>query len=419
MKLLNKKALVCAANFGLCFFMFTEGAYAANSQQLNQDAAGLGDAQAGGAASGLDASTEFYNPAALIRIPEQQVVLGGNLFMPTYDFEANALSSDSLDKNGNGGVFNQQLFLHYAAPISPQWAFGFGISSPFSMHSSWNNTSSESPNNTDTRFGTYDVSTDLAYAITPAFSIGAGFDFVKVVLSDADYSTADYSTSLSGSQWDKAWHGGLLYQFSPDLRFGLSYHSKVDYEVSGYADVSDSNGAILQSTNDFVMASTLPAYTTASVYYRLNSNWAFEESIYYTQWTQADSLSYENLPSNGAILPNASQEYAFKNTWRNAVGLHYTLSPEMVLRTGLGYETSPYNEVNTAYLAAPTGESYDASLGLDYQLSKTLAFSLAWTHIFYLNQSVNVVNLSDGSVTSGEFSGSNDILGAEIRWNML
>ncbi len=412
MRLLPHHLLKHLSIAGMCFFVFIETSHGAISQQFNQDAAGLGDAQAGGAASALDASTEFYNPAGLLLIQEQQVVFGSNLYMPTYDFD------NSTTTSASGGAFSQQLYLHYAAPISSSWSFGFGVSSPFAMHSDWPNNSSAANNSTTTSLNTYDVSTDLAYAITSKLSIGAGFDFVRVIVSDMNYSSDTYSTSLSGSQWDKAWHGGILYQFTPTLRAGVAYHSKVNYEVSGDAVSLDNNGAVLQSTNNFVMTSTLPAYTTASVYYELNPVWAVEASVNYTLWTQAEEATYQNLPTNLGITPSTTQTYALQNTWRTALGVHYKVSSDMMLRAGAGYETSPYQNANTVYLGAPAGSSYDASLGLEYQYSKTLAFDLGWTHIFYLSQDVNTNNIN-GSTTVGAFSGSNDVVGAELRWDML
>lgn len=406
---------------------FSHLASAAISQQFNQDAAGLGDSQAGSAASALDASTEFYNPAGLVMIQEQQVILGDNLYLPAYQFNGTiSHGATDIDSDTDGGVFSQSPYLHYAAPISEKWAFGFGVSSPFAAHGSWSSSTQLQEINhrfysTNSDFSTYDVSTDLAYAITQKFSVGVGLDFVRVIFSENDthaQNTTSYDTSLSGSQWNKGWHGGLMYQFTPSTRLGLAYHSKVSYEASGGASTTDANDAILQSTNDFVLSSTLPAYTTASIYTELNSQWAVEGSVNYTQWSNADEITYQNLPTDSEIVAQTTTYYELQNTWRTAVGAHYILTPEVTLRAGLGYETSPYkNDTTSIYLAAPEGSTYDVSAGLQYKFSNTLAFDFGWTHLFYVTQ--NIEKTGENSTTSGEFSGSNDILGAQVRWDML
>ena len=409
MRLTRKISLLPSLLAGM--LSITQLSHAAISQQVNQDAAGLGDSQAGSAASALDASTEFYNPAGLVMIQEQQVIVGSNLVMPTYQFD-----------NDEGGTFNDALFLHYAAPISDKWAFGFGVTSPFAMNSDWQDDSSAAGNATHSSLSTYEVSTDLAYAITQKFSVGAGFDFVRVIVSDYD-STAqggtNYDTDLSGRQWNKGWHGGALYQVTQAARVGIAYHSKVDYEATGDASTTDTNGAVLQSTDAFVLSSTLPAYTTGSVYYELNPKLALEGSVSYTQWDQADDVTYQNIPTDSGITSQETQTYTLQNTWRTALGAHYQLTDQVMLRGGAGYETSPYTDANTVYLGAPVGASYDASAGLQYKYSNTLMFDLGWTHMFYLTQDVNTTNVTTNSTTSGQFSGSNDILGAQVRWDML
>ena len=409
MRFTRKNVLLPSILVGL--LGFSQLTCAAISQQINQDAAGLGDSQAGSAASALDASTEFYNPAGLMYIKEQQVIVGSNLIMPTYEFNSD-----------EGGTFNDALFLHYAAPISDKWAFGFGVTSPFAMNSDWSDDSSAAGNATHSSLSTYEISTDLAYAINQKLSVGAGFDFVRVIVSDYDSTTqggTNYDTDLSGRQWNKGWHGGALYQVTQAARVGIAYHSKVDYEATGDASTTDANGAVLQSTDAFVLSSTLPAYTTGSVYYELNPKLALEGSISYTQWDQADEVTYQNLPTDTGITAQEVQTSTLQNTWRTALGAHYQLTDQLMLRGGAGYETSPYTDSNTVYLGAPVGASYDASAGLQYKYSNTLAFDLGWTHMFYLTQDVNTTNVASNSTTSGQFSGSNDILGAQVRWDML
>lgn len=414
MRLVKRKIVLALIIAGVCTVGAIESAQAAITQQWNQDAAGLGDAQAGSAASALDASTEFYNPAGLVLMQEQQVVVGDNLYAPAQQYQQN---SNSMNLNSNGGVFSQSPFLHYAAPISEQWAFGFGVSSPFAAHANWENLVNDDNTSMSQDFSTYDVSFDLAYALTQKFSLGVGLDFVRVIYSEDDtQNDNEFDTSLTGSQWSKGWHGGLMYQLTPGMRAGLAYHSKVDYEASGGANTTDTNNAVLQSTNDFVYASTLPAYTTASLYIELDPKLALEGSVSYTQWSAADAVTYQNLPTETEIIAEQTDNYNLRNTWRTALGAHYTLTPEIMLRAGLGYETSPYNDdASQVYLAAPDAGSYDASAGVQYKYSSTLAFDFGWTHMFYLTQDVSVST----STSSGEFSGSNDILGAQVRWDML
>jgi len=122
------------------------------------------------------------------------------------------------------------------------------------------------------------------------------------------------------------------------------------------------------------------------------------------------------LPTDTDI-ETVSQEYDYQNTWRTAVGAHYIVSPTLMLRFGLAYETSPYNN-DDVYLQAPPGNSYDASIGLHVATSNAWAFDFGWTHIFYEDLNVDTTNDANDATSSGSFSGSSDIIGLQAVWNM-
>lgn len=416
---MKKLALVlgCGATLSLA----TVQSQAAMYQQWNQDAAGLGDAQSGSAASAQDASTEIYNPAGLIMIKQQQAVFGANINMPTFKFDGSSTfeGQPSGSENAKGGKYFLSPFLHYAAPISNTWAFGFGISSGYNAQSDWGGDNSVSPVATDTQINTYQISTDLAYAPWKPFSLGAGFDFVRVMLESYDYdspTSSPYDSNLNGDSWDTAWHAGALFQINEATRIGAAYHSKVNYKAVGDASTTSQDGDTLEETDNFGFSSVLPAYSTLSAYRQINPKWVMQASVSYTQWDQINEITFDNLPTSTG-LEDASQECDYQNTWRGAVGAHYAISPTLMMRFGLAYETSPYNN-DDVYLQAPPGNSYDASIGLHVVTSTEWAFDFGWTHIFYEDLNVDTTNDANDATSTGDFSGSSDIIGLQAVWNM-
>ncbi|MGH8757408.1 MAG: outer membrane protein transport protein, partial [Burkholderiales bacterium] len=65
-----------AAGLAAMFSGLAGGAFAAGFALNEQSGSGVGVAFAGSAASGEDASTVFYNPAAMVRISGTQLSLG-------------------------------------------------------------------------------------------------------------------------------------------------------------------------------------------------------------------------------------------------------------------------------------------------------------------------------------------------------
>src|SRR5688572_13402266 len=66
--------------------LFSSVAFASGFQLWEQDAASIGNYHAGIAAEAADASTAFYNPAGLVRIPNQQFVLGTDVILPSIKY---------------------------------------------------------------------------------------------------------------------------------------------------------------------------------------------------------------------------------------------------------------------------------------------------------------------------------------------
>ena len=67
----------------------TSQAYSSGFALIEQGASGQGVAYAGAAAVGEDASTVFFNPAAMTRLSGQQIVVAGHIVAPKFDFTNN------------------------------------------------------------------------------------------------------------------------------------------------------------------------------------------------------------------------------------------------------------------------------------------------------------------------------------------
>ena len=83
---------------------FSSQAVSSGFALIEQGASGQGVAYAGAAAIGEDASTVFFNPAAMTRLSGQQIVLAGHFIAPTYDFtdrgSTTAFGTTILDSTG-------------------------------------------------------------------------------------------------------------------------------------------------------------------------------------------------------------------------------------------------------------------------------------------------------------------------------
>jgi long-chain fatty acid transport protein len=366
-------------------------------QQWNMDAAGLGDSQAGQAAGAEDASTAFYNPAGLVRFDHQQAVMGLNGSFPDIQFTPPSGAS------AQGAQSSAWPYVHYVAPISKQWFFGFSTSSPFAMRSNWSTDSGLGGAATKTSFRTYDISTDLAYAVNNRWSFALGYDAVRILMS-ADNTS---SNERNGHDWANAWHGGALYQLDESNRIGLAYHSRIDMHLAGTsADYTTGD------VDDLAVNGSLPAYTVLSLYHAFNKTWTALASLKQTQWNQMNTMSDTD---NAGVL---SDDLSYQNTAGVDLGVHYRLNDAVTFKAGGGYESSPLNDKDTVYIRCPNDEAYHLNVGLHAMINATLSFDVAWMHYFYPDKNITVSIDDVGGSSTGSLTRTNDVLGAQVVWNM-
>ena len=115
------------------------GAYASGFQLMEQNASGLGNAYAGQAAAAENASTVFFNPAGMTRLPGRQVTAAANFIRPTNEFTniggstAPAGIASPGANGGDAGAWNMIPNTYASWQVNPQVWVGLGITVPFGL----------------------------------------------------------------------------------------------------------------------------------------------------------------------------------------------------------------------------------------------------------------------------------------------
>src|SRR5687768_8418973 len=114
--------------------------YAAAFALYEQGVSGLGNAYAGAAAVAEDATTVWWNPAGMARLPSgRHFAIAGSVISPSTKFNDNG-GVPALGSNpafiGSGGDAGDTAFVpsaFFAMNFDPRWSFGVGISVPFGL----------------------------------------------------------------------------------------------------------------------------------------------------------------------------------------------------------------------------------------------------------------------------------------------
>jgi long-chain fatty acid transport protein len=443
----------------------SSNAFAAAFQLYEQDGASVGDYHAGRAAQANDASTVFYNPAGIIRLKNQQLVIGdvgvfSDLkYRGTTSVGAHLLnvpnppvipypSATNLNTVAQGGAFSQIPDFYYVAPVNQYFGFGLSLNVPFGLRTDYGRDSALRYAATKSEIQVVDLSPAFGVKIYQGLSVGAGLDLQRM---GAEFDQMAYAGAGSDSYgtnkgWSTAWgyHLGALYQFLPTSRVGLTYNSQVVHHIRGTSrftgpianfalGVPLGNPATIYSgeANAHV---TLPPYTTLSGFHQLNSRWALMGSVIYTQWSVIQNLTLKDIAAANAVLtpfgalPLPSTALTvnlpthYRNVWNFSVGSEYYATDKITLRGGVGYDQTP---VKNYYRDAriPDKDRYAIALGTHFQATKTIGVDLGWTHLFMAGLArVNPPPEVTGAqvvTTNGNVQASADVFGAQLTWDIV
>ena len=418
---------------------FSSHAAASAFQLFEENGAGTGDYHAGGAAEANDASTEFYNPAGLVRIKNQQMVVGGVLIPTDIQYkgsvEVNTVNPGAPTQVvAQGGTLNVIPNFHYAAPLTDRLVFGFGITVPFGLETDYGDDTFLRYAGTETQLQTINISPTLGFAITDKLSVGAGFD-AQYLEGQFDqyaglFSGFDTTSTNKGSSWGYGYNLGVLYQFTPHTRVGLSYRSRILQDLTGKSTFS---GPLANSLSGGTQVSynlngkiVLPPTSIASFYHDFNSRWAIMGSAMFTQWKSFDDLVLNNVASLNTTTGQADNQQSitvhedFRNTWNYALGAQYTLSDKWLFRGGIGYDETPTNDTDRN-IQLPDSNRFITAVGAHYQANKSVGVDVGWTHLFVKNAPINNTQTvgSEQVITVGNATSAANVFGIQLTWDIV
>ena len=428
----------------LCFITILPTMTLASSFQIwEQDGASVGNYHAGYAALAQDASTAFYNPAGITRIKNQQVTFALNGIRTDFQYKGTVTVPTNFPSTlgpfqVNGGVFTVVPALHYVAPLNDKLGYGFSIDVPFGLKVNYGEQTFMRYAATMSELEVIDISPSLGYQLTELLSVGAGLDYQRVnaeldsVVGFAAPGVFDTQSTNKADGHGYGYHAGVLLQFSPETRLGMSYHSQVQHHLTGTSKFSGPLAAAVNGGNPLIDSEnayvnfTLPAYTALSAFHQFSPQLAVMGSIIYTQWYVFNELTLNNIagvaPGN---IPSTKETITmplhYKNTYNLALGANYSITPAIVIKGGLGYDQSPvlnqYRDVRI-----PDNDHYVVAIGGHYQVTQHVGLDVGWSHFFLDKTNINPPPLPVGTeiiMTTGKVTGDADVFALQVTWDIV
>ncbi len=184
------------------------------------------------------------------------------------------------------------------------------------------------------------------------------------------------SSFLKGESWGVGFTAGATLTPRDGTVIGIGYRSSVHHDIDGSIGVplvalAPLAGQVRAKLNtpDKLSVGLVQAISPVA---RLNLGF---------EWDQWSRLGTIGIVSNRLGLPVSNLPLNYKDGYTYSIGAEYDAAPNLTLRTGFAYESSPIDFRNRS-VRLPDGDRYIASVGASYRWNERLTLNLAYSHFF-------------------------------------
>lgn len=438
--------------------------FAAGFEVVEQGGRALGNAYAGKAASGEDATAVAFNPACMARLDQLQAAVslqliasrgdwrdrgstGSPAIMPTppsTQYPVAAYGGDGGNPGGDTWIPNVCI----ATPVAENVWIGFGAFSTFGLSTDYDSgTSHRQEYGWQGRYvalksdlATRNFNVSVAGRLSDMFSIGAGLNYqeARATLTNAiDFGTIGVSYQIPGlvperddgrakidADWADSWgwNAGILIEFSPETRFGIAYRSEVDHTLRGRArfrvpeldpqyqlpPLTTLLGGMFTNTKAKAKT-TIPDQACISAWHDLSEEWTLVADVNWTDWSSFQELkvTYAN-PAQPATVLDTKWDDAF----RYALGAIFRPHERWTFRCGVAYDESPIRDKHRTP-RIPTNDRWWFALGIGIQVAENVGFDFSWMHVWIKDGRVDNT-VATGQRLKGKVSSDADVLGFQL-----
>jgi long-chain fatty acid transport protein len=443
------KLKLSTVTIGAALVGVAAGAHGSGFQLIEQNASGLGNAYSGQAAAAEDASTIYFNPAGMTKLPGRSVVFAGHLIIPSSRFNNTGTTAavstvggaGPYALNGAGGDAGDLAVIpnaYLSWQLSPRLFAGVGVSVPFGLATEYDANWMGRFHAIRSSIETININPSIAYKVNDAFSIGAGFNWQRVeaeLTKAVNYSFVASAAGIAGvanntegsnkiTGNDDAWgfNLGVMFHPRPSTNFGFSYRSAMNYKLSGTAlyfgrpatlnavlagaaGAAAAAAAQVQIGDSPVTADLkLPATFSMAIKHQVNSKWDLLADATWTEWSSIKTLDV--IRDTGALLE--STPFEWKNTWRVGVGVNYRYNQAWTLRAGVAYDQTPTSDTYRTPRLPDQDRTWIAG-GAQYKLSKAGTIDAGYAHLFVKDP--NIALTGPPAISAAAAAGRGNLVG--------
>ena len=379
---------VCAAS----------AAHAAGFMLTEQSAGALGRAYAGVGVDGTDISGVYYNPATMTLHPGTTIQAGFVAVGLDLAFEG---TNDYAGVTENG-QYNTQAIPHgyISHQLTDSMWIGLAMTVPFGMGTEYKDDWRLANRGISAEVLTFDFNPNVAWKVSDKLSLGAGMS-IQYAAADLkmqeNVKVASIDGEVDADSWAWGFNVGLMWSPLENLRFGLSYRSRINHNADGdftFDNFKDlTNGQIgdmgedaqkIWGTLSYLNGQTLdatatistPAWAMATAAWDVNELLSLYATFRWTDWSSFDTLDIDYTVGTKTVTNKWEDTYLF------SVGADLRFTNWWTFRAGIGYESSPVDDPSYRTSIIPDADRWWFALGSSFKATKNMQVdvSAAWLH---------------------------------------
>lgn len=370
---------VCAAS----------AAHAAGFMLTEQSAGALGRAYAGVGVDGTDISGVYYNPATMTLHPGTTIQAGFVGIGLDLAYESN---DGSVTENGQ---YNTQAIPHgyISHQLTDNMWIGLAMTVPFGMGTEYKDEWPMNKRGISAEVLTFDFNPNVAWKVSDKLSLGAGMSIQYAAadlkmhkgmeVGQGDLTVpVEFNSEVDADSFAWGFNVGLMWSPLENLRFGLSYRSRINHNADGDLELTDFDpamvGAKFPNTLDASATISTPAWLMATAAWDVNDLLSLYATFRWTDWSSFDELTIKtNSPMVGDSIKNKWQD-----TYLFSVGADLRFTNWWTFRAGIGYETSAVDDPQYRTAIIPDADRWWFALGSSFKATENMQIdvSAAWLH---------------------------------------
>lgn len=439
----------------------------------SQSVASQGNADAN-SAEGHDPSTQFFNPAGLVRLKGTEMQFGGTLALPRLSYEdkgSTRFTGGATGGKNPDGITPEAVVVpsfYLSRELGSDLTAGLGMFVPYGAKLDYGKQWPGRYALTHIEMQSLNINPSIAWKVNERNALGFGIsvEYLKArfgqgadvpgtiaalagaggapaLMSEivraggnpaALASARDAYSSAGADGWGLGFNLGYMFQLAEGTRFGVAYRSSVHHKLKGRIGY-DFTGvtrdqvvnhvlAIEANRSDSPVSLRLDTPETVSVngYHELDGRWAVMGDL---TWSRTSRLKALNIRFDGTASGDEVIAQDWRDTYRLSLGANYRVDDRLVLRAGWAFDQAPVRSVALTHPGLPDGHRRWYSLGARYALDQASAIDLAYSFVHFATVDGNYTNgcnptrvdcTGNGETTKGTYRTRLQFLGLAYRF---